>query len=135
ASTGSITYTETQGTCYVGKTQYYWYIYDFDTYYVPNSTAHQLGWVVSTWTSSIPCGSGASYTYTGTFTDGSGYTVKVTASPSATVYPPSGLTISVPVLPNYPGSVDDTNGNSIAFATSSGTTTFTDTLGLTAVTV
>jgi RHS repeat-associated protein len=51
------------------------------------------------------------------------------------VYTPSGLIITPPLFRNYPGSIDDPNGNSITFATSSGTTTFTDTLGLTALTV
>jgi RHS repeat-associated protein len=41
----------------------------------------------------------------------------------------------VPVGEETQGSVTDTNGNSVVFNTSSGTTTFTDTLGMTALTV
>jgi hypothetical protein len=134
ATTGSMQYSETQGECSHSGQVYYWYNYVFGPYTDPNGTLHEFSGPVSTWTSSIPCGSGAPFTYSTTLTDGSGYTIKVTASPSATVYPPSGLTIAPPMGINYPGSVSDTNGNSISFATSSGTTTFTDTLGATVLT-
>jgi RHS repeat-associated protein len=143
ATTGSVTYLETQASCYYppgggpGGTMYYWNVYVFDYYYDPNGTQHQINKNVSSWTSSIPCSNGASFpnTASGTLTDGSGYSYTVNSAPGALVYPPSGLTITVPAGGATQGGVTDTNGNSVSFSTSSGTTTFTDTLGLTALTV
>jgi RHS repeat-associated protein len=141
ATTGTVTYTETQSECWYpagpsGK-YYYWNIYMFDYYYDPNGTQHQINVNVSNWTNSIPCSNGSAFanSASGTFTDGSGYSYTVNSGPSAWVYPPSGLSISVPAGAETQGSVTDTNGNSVVANTSSGTTTFTDTLGLTALTV
>jgi RHS repeat-associated protein len=139
AESGSVTYLLTVGECYYpqgpnGK-YYYWNIYNSSTYYDPNGTFHPFSQTVSNWTSSLPCGSGAPSTATVTLNDGSGYTLTVTATPGATVYSPSGLTLNPAVGQNPGGGITDTNGNTIGVTTASGTTTFTDTLGATALTV
>ena len=139
-TTGTVAYTETEGSCIYpngpGGEEYYWNIYDYTAYYGPNGTEHTFNHSVSTWTSSIPCGSGAPpYNYTGTLTDGSGYTIALSAAPSVSVFPTSGLTILVPTNSQQQGTVSDTNSNSIVTTPSSGSTTFTDTLGATVLTV
>jgi hypothetical protein len=115
ASTGFMAYSLTQGSCYSTGRWYYWNIYLYTFYYDPNGTPHQFNHNVSTWNPSWPCGFGSPpNTYTGTVSDGSGYTITVTSFPSATVYLPSGLTINVPVGAQYgQGSISDTNGNSL----------------------
>ena len=86
-------YFEQQGSCYDAGNMYYWYVYDFANYYDPNGTTHTINQNVSSWSNSIPCGSGAPpQQYTGLINDGSGYTITVTANPSANVYPPSAET-------------------------------------------
>ena len=141
ANAGTMGYRLTQGSCYYPLNQngrwYYWNVYNYTAYYDPNGTPHIFNHIVSSWTSAIPCGSGAPpRTYTGTVTDGSGYTITVTANPDASVYPPSGQWIYIALGLQAPsGSIHDTNGNEVVISTTSGTTTYTDTLGATALTV
>lgn len=139
ASTGFMTYTVTQASCRYPQNpsgrEYDWNIYDFRFYYDPNGTPHQFDHTVSNWSSSIPCGSGPPSSYTGTLSDGSGYTINLTSNPSATVYPSSGGAINPPLQSGSgSGSIEDSNGNELT-ANSGSTTAFTDTLGTTALTV
>lgn len=135
AATGFVTYSWTTGSCTYNSIQFNWTIYNFDFYYDPNGTPHPINTSVSTW-NSYPCGSGPPFSATALASDGSGYTYSVTATPSAVVYSRSGQSIYRPVgAATGNGSVYDSNGNYLSVATSSGTTTFTDTLGTTALTV
>lgn len=136
ANTGYVTYSTSPQSCTYGSQhqQYNWTVYIFESYLDPNGTAHAINTDVSTWNSG-PCGSGPSYSATVPATDGSGYTFAITASPSATIYSPSGQVISP--LQTYigAGTITDSNGNFLSATSSSGTTTYTDTLGDTALTV
>src|SRR6266542_1012254 len=75
----------------------------------------------------------------GVLTDGSGLIVSVTETPSAKVTFPSGEVITPQLVaggsPSGNGNQTDGNGNQITSNTVSGTTTFTDTLGTTALTI
>ena len=125
-------YTETQGQCYSGGQLYTWNIFSFSGYYDPDGTDHGLGELVnvSTWNSNtIPCGSGAPYTYTKTLNDGSGYTLQFNASPAWWAVMPSGVTASNISAQYNSGFVTDANGNSVQTTVSGSTVTYTDTLG------
>jgi RHS repeat-associated protein len=96
-------------------------------YHDPAGTAHPFLLAVDT----PSCGSTQSAS--GRATDGSGYAITISYPPSATVYLPSGGSISPP-LQNQTGaaSITDTNGNYIS--TGDGAY-FTDTLGTSAFTI
>jgi RHS repeat-associated protein len=67
--------------------------------------------------------------------DGSGYTMSVTNYTEATVYDPSGDIIRPPPGSSGPSSFTDPNGNVVSASVSGSTTTFTDSLGMTVLTV
>lgn len=140
ASTGYMAYAKFQKSCYYAHQYYYWNDYYFSSYYDQNGTPHLFGKYVSDWEPGY-CGSDPyPYSDSGTVIDGSGYTITVTADPSAMVQPRSGLTIYPPVGTQVGnGSIYDTNGNSLHTSYSHtqyiATTTFTDTLAMTALTV
>jgi RHS repeat-associated protein len=72
--------------------------------------------------------------HVGTARDGSGYTITAIAD-GATVSSRAGEYIEAPIMdPSAAGTFTDANGNQIRATSSSGTVTFTDTLGLTALT-
>jgi RHS repeat-associated protein len=72
--------------------------------------------------------------HVGTARDGSGYTIDAFAD-SATLTSRTGEAIDAPIMnPSAAGTATDANGNQIRATYSSGTVTFTDTLGLTALT-
>lgn len=119
AQTGYVSYKTTQNSCCYpcGQfgTWYYWTTYWDWKYHDSLGTVHPFNVTVSTWNSSIPCGGGAPYSMTGTSTDGSGYTMTVTASPSVTsLKSRSGKTIVAPLgQPSGSGTVTDSNGNKV----------------------
>src|SRR5271157_5970007 len=143
ALTGYVVYDSTTAECYwpqgpQGK-YYYWTIYYGWNYFDPQGVMHTFSiQPVSTWNSSIPCGSGGATSASGTTVDGSGYTISVTNSPSAVVSSVPGDTIEAPLysqsgqpVNGLSGSVANPNGKQI----STNGATFTDSLGLTALTV
>jgi hypothetical protein len=85
------------------------------------------------------CSGGGVSSATAVATDGSGIKVSVTWDPSATVTLPSGEKITPQLLSGVTfsgaGVQTDSNGNQITSSSASGTTTFTDTLGTTALTI
>jgi hypothetical protein len=135
-ATGYVSYTVTQQSCgYLGTT-YYWNVWSNWKYNDPFGVSHTFPVAVSNWQSGWPCGSGPPASATGTATDGSGYTASVNNVPSAAVTDRSGAKISAPLQSgNGSGTVTDRNGNRITATSNAGTTTFTDTLGTTALTV
>jgi RHS repeat-associated protein len=93
-------------------------------YHDPNGTAHSFSNVHVSNPACIgyPYASGAVFA-----DDGTGYQLSVDASPSATVYPPSGGIIVPPLQnPSGPAQITDTNGNYII--TNDGVS-YSDTLG------
>ena len=124
--TGYVTAATNQWKCYSGSTWYWATTYGRWTYYDKVGTPHPFS---GPWISSCP-----SYSYhveNATSSDGSGY--QITAYPgSAVIYDAGGHTINPPFATGTgPGTAEDTNGNEITF----NGTTFTDTLGTTALTV
>ena len=120
---------------------WYWSVY-FDFAYIDSfGSFHSFGTssasAVST-ASSTPCGNGPPASGTFVATDGSGYTLNVTAGgtgPYGPMYSRSGTTFNVPYFTGAASqaatSKYDSNGNEI----SSNGSSFTDTLGTTALTV
>ncbi|MGH9359689.1 MAG: RHS repeat domain-containing protein, partial [Terriglobia bacterium] len=129
---GYVTYVWSQGKCWKNYHWNYYSIYSDWAYFDPSGTRHSYTMQVS---NAEPTCSGPAYQETATAADGSGYTMTVTPD-SAVVYSPSGLKINPPVE-SLSGSatVTDSNGNYVSAATASGTTTFKDTLGATALTI
>jgi hypothetical protein len=104
--------------------------YHFDNYVDASGINHRLSLILS---EENPCGvTGQTHT-TASMLDGSGIkaTIDIFNMPSNIVQFPDGQTMHPPSLVNDPGSAIDANGNKIT-ATS---TTFTDTLGTTALTI
>jgi RHS repeat-associated protein len=148
-ATGYVTYNVENTKCPYGSgppfSWYYWTIYGGFAYVDPVGTSHQFNTVsVSTWTSGAPCGSGPPANGSGVASDGSGYTLITTigsAGPSGSLYSRSGTQIDAAfvaagqVPPASGGWIVDPNGNTISWSVSSNTTTYTDTLGTTALTV
>jgi hypothetical protein len=139
---------EYQSSCrnYNGQLQYY-NVWDVFAYTEPNGTLHEFSNITisdAEWVA--PQCSAPPMSGTGTANDGSGYTFSISVNQSdnlsALVNPPSGVSITPPLYsvtlpPPYGGSVADTNSNpnQITASVSNGITTFTDTLGATALTV
>ncbi len=141
AETGFITYLTTQSSCTPnGNTWYYWNNYNGFNYHDAFGTSHLMAVSASTWSSSYPCGGGVANPMTGTAVDGSGYSMTV-GTTSGSLY--ASVSRSDGALMNPPlqqgsgagGSVTDSNGNQISATYNGGATTFTDTLGTTALTV
>src|SRR5208337_880002 len=134
---GSATYSWSEGTCTVPPKglQYIYDIYSNWVYYDSLGAPHPLAPTVSvsdqsTVTPSNCSPAGPPYNRHATVSDGSGYTLYMTADPAATAYSRSGTTYQVVVNGGYV-SATDTNGNQIRYDGSS----FTDTLGVTALTI
>jgi RHS repeat-associated protein len=135
-STGYIQYGTSQGSCFIFPEMVYYTIYSGGVYIDPQGTAHSFSLIVS------PGGNGCSgappYSAQGTVTDGSGYTITLWAAPMAQVTTPSGTVISPPVMPDPISgqtTITDPNGNQILGSYSTTTSTFTDTLGDTVLTI
>jgi hypothetical protein len=75
----------------------------------------------------------SSTSFATTATDNSGYTISVTGGEANSLVAPNGSVINP--YSAAPTPLQDKNGNEITSITSSGTTTFTDTLGTTALTI
>jgi len=136
-TTGYVTYLATQGQCWWPQGPsghyYYWHIYSVWAYHDPAGDVHSFAGSVSDWAQlGTPCGGGPpSYSMTVTADDGSGYTLAATASPSASLHTRSGALINAPLQSSSgSGSITDRNSNQI----STNGLTFTDTLGMTALT-
>jgi hypothetical protein len=132
--TGYVTYRTTRLSCWcvdcVPRPMYLYYLsYTFSTFQDRFGAVHTFS---ATASQASPCGDADATTDTVTLTDGSGYTIYVDSTPSATIYPRGGGTYNPP-LQTGTGSATytDPNGNQI---TTNGST-FTDTLGTTALTV
>ena len=138
--TGYITYSTTQSSCTPnGTTWYYWNTYSGFIYHDTFGTSHSIGVSASTW-NNYPCGGGPPNPMTMTAGDGSGYSMTVGTSGgylSATVARSDGAVMSPPLQQGSGagGSVTDSNGNQISVTYNGSVTTFTDTLGTTALTV
>jgi RHS repeat-associated protein len=138
ADTGWFTYTTLQEQCvqYYGPpvVYYYWNAYYNFTYFDPSGTAHPVPNLQVNGGQSGTCGYGGGNNASAQTTDGSGYTITAQASGtgmSAYATDASG-TSYFPMA--SPGLVEDSNGNYVSFSTTGSTTTFTDTLGTTALT-
>ena len=128
AATGYISYLAVTLPCIIPfQPPSYYTLYDAWIYHDPFGVGHIFYASVST--GGDPRCSPPPYTATATANDGSGYTISVTASPSATVYSSTGTIIAAPLLlPNGAGNFTDRNGNQLT-ADSSGH--FYDTLSST----
>jgi len=126
AAAGYVTYTSGQTKCVDGGTWYWGTRYTGYAYHDPSGTVHHFNIAFSSCDGSP---------VTGGTSDGSGYTMTVTDFRTAIVYPSSGGSIAPPVQSSTGnGTVTDRNGNFFG-SNVSGSTTFTDTLGTTVLTV
>jgi len=141
AKTGTVRIRSTQGSCWFtdGTGQRYKNHYPtttYDGYSDPDGTFHTAT-IITTPGDGGLCDVPVPPVYTGTRSafDGSGYTLIVNeeANPSIVVQGPSGLTINGPG--SSTGNYADTNGNQLTTSVAGNVTTFTDTLGNTALTV
>ncbi len=131
-------YTNTT-QCYYNN-HYYWITYnDFGPYYDAQGMMHNVSVQTTLGQSSCniaPVSGGTSYA-----SDGSGYTLVVTNTTNAAIKSLGGVTINPFIMQGgsfttpQQGSVVDPNGNTIGFSYNSPTTTYTDTLNTTALTV
>jgi RHS repeat-associated protein len=141
AAVGEVTYKWSQGICTDRIGDVYLYdVYSNWIYYDPLNAPHAgpFSLRVSDWNTLAPncTGKGPAYSAQSTVGDGSGYTLSVTAGPSATTYSRSGQTIVVPEnTTTGSASITDPNNNQITATYFSPTTTLADTLGTTALTV
>src|SRR5208337_1844452 len=141
ALTGYTTYSMQQNQCWYppgpsGKYYiwHFWYAFEYND---AAGAQHDLpGWIQDWQALNTPCGSGGGFpsSLTGTLTDGSGYAYQVIYGPWVNLWAPGGTSIQAPLLVNSGnGSLTDRNGNAITGSVSGGTTTFSDTLGMTAL--
>lgn len=129
ASTGYISYTSETFTCLQGTVHEPWFKLIDWQYHDPSGTSHPFTVVYYSERCGTPAQGG-----TGIATDGSGYRLTVAAGPSATVISRSGETLITPQNNTYgSATVTDSNGNELTATDSGSTTTFTDTLGTTAL--
>jgi YD repeat-containing protein len=148
AATGYVTYgsaTSIQQCPYQvdGNTFYYVTVWTYSNfqYHDPGGATHPIpGQVVHFISTNNACGESYTTPITNALTsDGSGYFVTTSYIGAATVYAPGGLTIIAPQINTSigPGSITDANGNTIqiGYNSTSQTTTITDTLGTTALTI
>ncbi len=137
ALTGYVTFWVAQQQCVYDERPYYYNVYSSWVYNDGQGTAHSFPGLSVSNGNSTPCVTQyPSYSGIGSSTDGSGYQIQVDAGPDATVYSVSGVAITPPLqTPNPPSGtykITDPNGNVIS---STGSTTYTDTLGTTALTI
>ena len=132
---GYISYRGVSVRCGYGVGQYTYYtLYGYWTYHDAWGTPHMFN--IATTPGSALCGVSPVSSGTAAATDGSGYTMSVTNYTSAVVHSRSGDLIQVPKNTSTgAASVTDPNGNQISASVASNTTTFTDTLGTTPLTV
>ena len=132
AATGFVSYKQTTLSCrdpYSGQ-RYYYALYNYQAYVDRSGNSHPVNASVA---ADNPCTGASSPPVTVLTTDGSGNSVTVDGSPSATVNPANGGTVSPPLQSDASsGNAMDNNGNLIS-GTSAGI--FTDTLGTTALTI
>lgn len=134
ASVGVVNASWRQGSCidhYDGSRVYY-DIYTYSGYIDWAGTSHGLGPKIvndddGTCTTTVP------HSATIVLNDGSGMTVTVTANPSAGIVLRDGRKVApvVSIVNNSGGSQTDSNGNQVTSSTTSGVTSFYDTLSST----
>src|SRR5437588_3038765 len=131
---GKVIYAQTQGSCTVNGTTYYYNVYSQWEYKQATNPGSKVSYSFTISDASVTapqCTSAPPYSATATANDGSGVTISATAQPSATISFRSGNTLNPPLnSPNANGTLTDTNGNQIT-ATVSSNTVLTDTLGST----
>jgi RHS repeat-associated protein len=139
--TGRINYTVIQRSCYQARYHhtYYWNDYAGWQYIDSAGTVHPFpNSTVTNFNPSLPCGQDSYPTSKQTTaSDGSGY-VMTESPPGGSVYSPSGELIDSPPYPTWNSglsTITDANGNEVSVSTSGSNSTFTDTLGRTALTV
>ncbi|HEV2348770.1 MAG TPA: RHS repeat-associated core domain-containing protein [Terriglobia bacterium] len=141
--TGYTTYSVTQAECWYPQGPsghyYYWHFWYAFTYHDTSGIPHSLPGEVTDWAAlNTPCGSNGGYsgTASGTVNDGSGYAYTLTYGPSVNLHASGGTAIIAPLQSSSGnGTLTSRNGNTITGTYAGGTTTFTDTLGVTALTV
>jgi RHS repeat-associated protein len=138
-ATGYVTYGVAHRSCNLGTSQHpiiiYYNLYTFRSYRDILGATHPINASVVDNTL-CPAASGYQTSMTGiATTDGSGYKFDVNSTPSATVHPRTGGATTPPLNSSSGnGAFTDTNGNQISISSGSNTT-FTDTLGATALTI
>ena len=135
-SFGYVYYDVTQGSCISGGQTYYYNIYSYWNFAQPSNPGYitPFSFTLSDASVGTPCTGAPPYSATATATDGSGVTISATAQPSATIYYPSGNTLSPSLYwGGNPTTLTDTNGNQIS-GTVPSNRIITDTLGTTAIT-
>ena len=141
AVVGYIAFTGSSGYCGQwnghGMDYRYFTIFAFTAYVDQQGTSHPVGGsgalVVETSSGSVNCGPNYPGNASGVTNDGSGITLSVSANPSGTVTLRNGSTINPPLQATTgAGKMTDDNGN---YVSTPGNGTFTDTLGLTALTI
>jgi RHS repeat-associated protein len=146
-ATGYVRYQDVTYSCVAGSypnfTTYYWTIYYHFSYWDTFGNFHSFGNTAVSTAYGIPCASNQPpNTAKVNAADDSGYTLSVAASstgPSGSVGKAEGTTIYPPFFTGAAVQENahkyDPNGNEISSSVSSGVTTFTDTLGQTALKV
>ena len=134
-STGYVYWSGSTAYCMAGGVQYSYPSFAFGPYLDAQGTFHPFS--VITHYGQANCGILPQIQGVATATDGSGLTLVVNNYQYPTIFSASGGSV-VPVGDPYtsgPPGVTDSNGNEYTATSSSGTTTFEDTLGTTALTV
>jgi hypothetical protein len=145
AETGYVSWTVTNASCQCYEcSTYYWSVYSNWQYHDPLGAVHPFSLAtVGSWQSGWPCGGGPPNSASNiSADDGSGYQISTSIpagsyqqTPSFSLKAKNGATINAPgQVGTGSGSLTDRNGNYISVASST-QTTFTDTLGTTALTV
>jgi YD repeat-containing protein len=140
ASTGYVTYTYTDGVQVCSNNNVEKETWTNWVYHDASAVPHPFPGTIIIYDDN-GCGSGRSFS-TATASDNSGYVLHLPVVTSGeqivptTVYGPSGIKYTPPSQSQTGGaSVTDPNGNSIVTAVNGSTTTITDTLGTTALTI
>ncbi len=140
-ATGYISYRTNLDSCsYFSGGRLYKLYFNSYTSWVYHDTfgiAHSFSFAYIIGNPPSQCNLGSVYKYTETATtpDGSGYTMTATATPSAQIVARDGSNENPPLQSSSgAGTAIDRNGNEISASDSSGTTTFTDTLGTSVLT-
>jgi len=134
---GYVSYSEMQYSCLIYGTQYYyWWDYWNYVYHDSAGGSHPFNVATTTFSSPAPCGSDSNPHYAiGVATDNSGFIINTSAS---SVTSPQGIKFTVPFTNTAPSSSSasetNPNGDQISSNVSGGTTSYTDALGMTALT-
>jgi hypothetical protein len=135
---GYVSYSEMQYSCLIYGTQYYyWWDYWNYVYHDSAGGSHPFNVATTTFSSPAPCGSDSNPHYAiAAATDNSGFIIN-TGAPSVTS--PQGIKFTVPFTNTTPSSSSasetNPNGNQISSSVSGATTSYTDALGMTALSV